>query len=363
MRSGEESFRAGRVLVTGAGGFLGANLVWALREHGFRVRALVRRPPRGPQWQGVSDVEFVLGDICNAPLVARALDGVTGVLHAAALTRVVPRPRRDAFRVNVEGTRIMCAAALKAGVRRFVFTSSISTLAPGTAENPATEDSPINREPIYAPYYDSKRRAEQVVRDFATWGLETITFCPGYLLGPRDARPTTNEILLYAARWRWPILPPGGMSVLDVREAALAHVRALWLGKPGERYGLAGPYRSYADLGRIVRRILGCGGVHVMPHWARFAGSVPLAILAGVWPDGPNGLMVPSFQYGFIPYHLSGVKADETFSLTHRPPEETVFDALRWFRDTGLVSWLPGRRKLVPVHFVATPQAENAAKK
>jgi dihydroflavonol-4-reductase len=343
MRSGEEAVRAGRVLVTGAGGFLGANLVWVLREHGFRVRALVRRPPRGPQWQDIADVEFVFGDICNAPLVARALDGVTGVLHAAALTRVVPRPRRDAFRVNVEGTRIMCAAALKAGVRRLVFTSSISSIAPGTAEKPSTEDSPDNRGPIHAPYYTSKRRAEQVVRTFNALGLETITFCPAYLLGPRDARPTTNEILLYAARQRWPILPPGGMNVLDVREAALAHVRALSCGKPGERYLLAGPYRGYAELGSIVRRILGMGCVHVMPRWACFAGSVPLAIASGLWSDMPNGLAVPNFQYGFVRYHVSGAKADDTFGLTHRPPEETIFDTLSWFRDTGLRSWLPGR--------------------
>jgi hypothetical protein len=80
-----------------------------------------------------------------------------------------------------------------------------------------------------------------------------------------------------------------------------------------------------------------------MPFWARFAGSVPLAILAGIWPNLPNGLAVPSFQYGFVPYHLSGAKADETFGLTHRPPEETIFDALRWFGESGLVPWLSAR--------------------
>ncbi|MGH7225357.1 MAG: NAD-dependent epimerase/dehydratase family protein, partial [Gemmataceae bacterium] len=116
MSSGEEAIRAGRVLVTGAGGFLGANLVWALREHGFAVRALVRRPPRGPQWSGLDGVEFALGDTCNVTQVERALEGVTGVLHAAALTRIIPRPRRDAYRINVEGTRNVCAAALRAKV-------------------------------------------------------------------------------------------------------------------------------------------------------------------------------------------------------------------------------------------------------
>lgn len=335
MSSGEDTIRAGPVLVTGASGFLGANLVWALREHGFAVRALVRRPPRGPQWDGLDGVEFALGDIRDAAQLERALEGVTGVLHAAALTRILPRPRRDAYHINVEGTRNVCAAALCAGVRRLVFTSSASTITPGTAEQPATEDSPDNRGPIRAPYYDSKFKAEQVVREFNALGLETITLCPGYILGPRDARPTTNELLLLAARRRRLYLPPGGMNVLDVREAAQAHVRALWLGQAGERYLLAGPYQSYADLGRIVRRLLGSGGVRVLPRWMRYVASIPLAIAAGVFARVSNGLTVPSFQYGFVEYHLSGAKADQTFGLSHRPVEETVRDTLRWFGKTG----------------------------
>lgn len=329
--SGERAIRGGRVLVTGAGGFLGVNLVWALREHGFAVRALVRRPARGRQWDGIEGVEFAIGDIRYAKQVERAMDGVTGVLHAAALTRLVPRPRRDAYRVNVEGTRNVCAAALRAGVRRLVFTSSASTIAPGTAEQPANEQSPENSEPIHAPYYLSKRLAEQVVREFNAQGLETITFCPGYLLGPRDSGPTTNEMLLYAARWRWPFFPPGGMNVMDVREAARAHVRALWLGQPGERYVLAGPYQSYADLGRFVRRILGSGDVWLLPPWTRFAGSIPLSIASGLFANLPNGLALPSFQYGFVCYHLSGAKADWTFGLKHIPVEQTVRDTLSWF--------------------------------
>jgi dihydroflavonol-4-reductase len=331
VSEGEKAIRAGRVLVTGAGGFLGTNLVWELRQHGFAVRALVRRPPRGRPWEGLDGVELALGDVRNVSQIERALEGVTGVLHAAALTRLMPRPRRDAFRVNVDGTRNVCAAALRCGVRRLVYTSSASTIAPGTAEKPATEDAPDNRLSIHSAYYASKRAAERVVRSYSDLGLETIALCPGYVLGPRDARPTTNEMLLYAARWRWPILPPGGMNIVDVREAALAHVRALWLGRPGQRYLVAGPYQRYADLGGMVRRMLGSGGVCVLPNWTCFAGSIPLALASGMFAGVPDGLTVPSFQYGFVAYHLSGAKADQTFGLRHRPVEETVRDTLKWF--------------------------------
>ena len=334
---GEEAVRKGPVLVTGAGGFLGANVVWALREHGFAVRALVRRPPRGPQWAGIDGVEFAIGDIRDGSRLRQALEGVGTVIHVAGLTRLVPRPRNASFAINVEGTRAVCAAALRAGIRRLVFTSSASTIAPGTAQRPADEDSPANPHLIRAPYYTSKQLAERVVRSFNACGLETITLCPTFVLGPRDVRPTTNELLLGMARLPWLMLPPGGMNIIDVREAALAHVRALWLGKPGARYLLAGPYRRYVEIANIVRGILGRrGSRRVLPRWAFFLGSIPLAIASGVWPTLPNGLSVPSFQYGFISYHVSGARADQTFGLSHRTPEETVYDTLVWFRDTGL---------------------------
>jgi dihydroflavonol-4-reductase len=287
-------------------------------------------------------VEFASGDIRNGNRLRQAIEGVRAVIHVAALTQLVPRPRNDSFAVNVEGTRAVCAAALRAGVRRLVFTSSASTIAPGTAQRPSDEDSPANPHFIRAPYYTSKLLAERIVHAFNACGLETITLCPSVVLGPRDARPTTNELLLGMARRPWLMLPPGGMNVIDVREVALAHVRALWLGEPGGRYLLAGPYCRYVEIANIVRSILGCrGSLRVLPCWTCFLGSIPLAIASGVWPTLPNGLSVPSFQYGFVSYHLSGARADRAFSLTHRPPEETVLDTLRWFRDTGLAPWVP----------------------
>jgi dihydroflavonol-4-reductase len=347
MAAPGEVARAGPVLVTGASGFLGANLVWALREHGLAVRALVRRPPRGPKWQGIDGVEFIRGDVCDAAAVARAVRGAGGVIHAAALTEVIPRPRRRSFRVNVEGTRHVCVAALRGGVRRLVLTSSAATVARGSAAVPATEDSPYNLGDIRAPYYISKRLAERTVQEFGERGLETIILCPTYVIGPRDDRPTTNRLLLYLARSRWPVAPPGGMNLLDVRTAALAHVRALWLGRPGARYLLAGPYCSYAGLGAIAQAVRGTRRpVRVLPRWAYWPGALALALAAGVLPRLPEGVSLPNFQYGFVPFHVSGARGDAAFRLEHPPVAVSVFDTLRWFQRHGLAPWLS--RPLLP---------------
>jgi dihydroflavonol-4-reductase len=158
-------------------------------------------------------------------------------------------------------------------------------------------------------------------------------------------RPTTNALLLHAARAPIAVLPPGGINVIDVREAALAHVRALWLGKAGQRYVLAGPYCRYADLAGEARRVVGArGGALVLPRWVRGPGAAVLALAAGLLPRVPNGLSVPSFRYGFVAFHVSGARADATFGLSHRPVTETVFDTLRWFQQSRRLRWLVGRR-------------------
>jgi dihydroflavonol-4-reductase len=233
-------------------------------------------------------------------------------------------------------------AALRGGVRRLVLTSSAATVARGSAAVPATEDSPYNLGDIRAPYYISKRLAERTVQEFGERGLETIILCPTYVIGPRDDRPTTNRLLLYLARSRWPVVPPGGMNILDVREAARAHVRALWRGRPGERYLLAGPYQAYAELGAVVQAVLGTNRpVRVLPGWTYWPGSMALAVATGILPRLPPGLSLPNFQYGFVPFYVSGARGDQTFDLRHPPVHATVFDTLRWFRQTGLAPWLP----------------------
>jgi dihydroflavonol-4-reductase len=261
--------------------------------------------------------------------------------------------------VNVSGTRLVCEAALRAGVRRLVFTSSIATVARGTADAPATEDTPYNLGAIRAPYYISKRLAERTVRKFAARGLETVTLCPAYLIGPRDTRPTTNRLLLYLSRTRWPTVPPGGMNVLDVRTAALAHVRALWRGRPGERYLLAGPYRAYAELGEVVQEVLGTRRpVRVLPRWAYGPGSIMLALASGILSRLPDGLSLPNFQYGFVPFHVSGARGNATFNLRHAPVAETVGDTLRWFKESGLAPWLARQQLRLPMASVLDSKRE-----
>jgi UDP-glucose 4-epimerase len=172
----------GRVLVTGATGFVGAALVPALQARGWRVRAAVRSPGRT-----AADEETVVGSLGEPFDWAPALHGVDRVVHLAARVHVMQDTAADPLaefrRTNVAGTLALARAAADAGVRRFVFVSSIKVNGEGTREGvPFTADDPPA--PV-DPYGVSKREAEhglfEIGRDT---GMEVVVVRPPLVYGP-----------------------------------------------------------------------------------------------------------------------------------------------------------------------------------
>lgn len=124
----------GRILVTGGSGFVGANLVTTLLDHGHQVRSFDRAPSPLPAHPGL---EVLQGDICDQEMVAAAVAGIDTVIHTAAVIEllggasVTEEYRQRSFAVNVDGTKNLVHAAQSAGVKRFVYTSSNSVVMGG----------------------------------------------------------------------------------------------------------------------------------------------------------------------------------------------------------------------------------------
>lgn len=173
-----------RILVTGATGFTGGHLCRRLARDGYSVRGLVRDLSRKSELQR-ERIEPMVGDLRDRKSLERAAEGVDLVYHVAALFRQENVSRKEMWETNVEGTRNMLDAALKAGVRRFVHCSTVGVH--GDVKNP-----PANEEAPYGPgdhYQDSKTEAERLVlRYMAEGGLPIVVFRPGGIYGPRDLR-------------------------------------------------------------------------------------------------------------------------------------------------------------------------------
>lgn len=172
------------VLVTGATGFTGGHLCRRLVKEGYSVRVLVRRSQQGDELRRCG-MEPVIGDLQNLNALATAVAGIDTVYHIAALFRQENVSRKDMWETNVEGTRNILEAAVKAGVKRFVHCSTIGVH--GDIKNPpATESTP------YAPgdyYQESKTEGEKVALQYSAEGkLPIVIIRPGGIYGPGDLR-------------------------------------------------------------------------------------------------------------------------------------------------------------------------------
>ncbi len=169
------------VLVTGAGGFVGGHVARHLASAGHVVRGVARRPVASEA--GDPAIEWVVGDLTDADVRRRALAGVRGVIHVAGWVSLGPDRQGISQAANVEVTRQLLAEARAAGVERFVYTSSLYTLAAGTAERKADESTPWNLHRIDSSYTRTKREAERLVLAANGGGFSTIALCPGMVLG------------------------------------------------------------------------------------------------------------------------------------------------------------------------------------
>lgn len=244
-----------RILVTGATGLLGNNLVRAAVHQGLKVTALARNASRSDALQGlpirvfdadVTDVESLRPDRFGA---------VDAVIHAAAHIHLGWTRRSEAERINIHGTRNVLHLASSLGAR-CIHVSTVNVLPVADGKTPVDEDSP-GLPQVASSYVWTKREAERAVASAIDRGQDIVIVYPGFLLGPWDWKPSSARMILDLRRGAPPLAPSGGCSICDPRDVAAAMLQALRLAPPGARYILAGENWTYFQLWSEIAQRLG----------------------------------------------------------------------------------------------------------
>jgi len=225
-------------LITGATGFVGLHVTRLLVEKSRNVRTLVRLSSQRRFIQDLP-VEFVEGDLRNRSSLEKALNGVTRVFHVAADYRLWSKNPDELYESNVEGTRNLIEASRNAGVERFVYTSTVGTIAVPGWHGLADERTMATLSDMIGHYKKSKLLAEQEVLEAAAKGFPAIIVNPTTPVGPCDWKPTpSGRIILDFLNGRMPAYVDTGMNVVAVEDVAEGHWLAAERGRIGQRYVL-----------------------------------------------------------------------------------------------------------------------------
>jgi dihydroflavonol-4-reductase len=332
------------VVVTGAAGHVGANLVRALLARDHRVRALVHHDQRA--LEGL-DVEITRGDLADLDSLLRACTGAELVYHAACYISLLggEQPRLEA--VNVLGTRNVVEACLQCGVQRLVHFSSIETLLGAPSGSLVDESRTAGLSRHHTPYTQSKVAGEREVLQGLSRGLDAVTLYPSAIIGPHDYRlGFPNAGLLAILNGELRALVQGGFDWVDVRDLVAGALLAASRAAPGGRYILSGHWASLSELAEMAQEISGVRPPRlVVPMWLARVGA-PLAMALGRL-NGGRPLYTPAALKPLRGNHrISHERATRELGYCPRPLKETLADTWNWFETDRALSLLAGDSKI-----------------
>src|ERR1043166_4190748 len=226
--------------VTGASGFIGANLVHELLARGHRGAALLRPGSDTRGLQGAA-IEKISGDVSDRAALQSAMRGCDWCFHVAASYHLGLRDYQPMYAANVDGARNVLTVAAEAGCSRIVYTSTVGCVGlPREKKNseiiPTDESAPVSEAQMSNHYKRSKWWAEQVALELAGKGFPVVIVNPSAPVGPRDVKPTpTGKVILDFLNRQMPAYLDTGLNWVHVRDVAIGHILAAEKGREPNR--------------------------------------------------------------------------------------------------------------------------------
>jgi dihydroflavonol-4-reductase len=322
-------------LVLGATGFIGGQIVRSAIARGWQVRAL-RRDPKSFGAIGDLMPDWFLGNLDDRSSLHEAMRGCDVVFHAAAAYPHAAHGIDRRVQSAVTQMQNVLSAAKEAKIDRVIYTSSFTTIgSPSDPDRFADERDQYQPGSAHDAYYESKWAMEVAALNAAHAGLPVIAVCPAAVFGPGDVHLSVSEIVVMTAKGKMPFYLDATFGAIDVRDVAEAHLNAVERGKIGGRYILSAHNITLKDGLTLVAH-----AANQQPPSIKIGRRLLKVIIAvGQWLPGGS---TPAVKHAVRTVGhlrtmrfwqpLSNAKAIGELGLTTRPIDQTLNDALAWFK-------------------------------
>ncbi len=328
-----------KVLVTGADGLLGSNLVRELLSRKYEVRVLLL-PNSSSTTLDDLPIERFTGNILHKEDLEKAMEGCTHLVHAAANTNIWPNRSEIVRKVNIDGTKNVAEVAHSTGIQRMVYIGTANSFGFGPKENPGDETKAYQSGKYGLDYQDSKYKAQlYLLEQFKEKKLPVLIINPTFMLGPYDSKPSAGAMVLAIYNRKVPAFAPGGKNYVYVKDVAIAIANALdGKGRVGECYIAGHQNLNFKEAFTKIAEITGVkppafslpGGI------LKFYGRIG-SLMGAITGKAPT-VSYPMTQISCDDHYFSAQKAVSELGMPQTGIEVAVKEAFEWFEANGYLN-------------------------
>lgn len=332
-----------KVLITGASGFLGGNLVSEINrsKSDWEINILCRR---NSNLEYIRDINFnkFIGDIMDKNSLLKAFEGIDIIFHCAALFTLDDGCKDELYQVNLDGTRNVFEAALAKGAKKVVYTGTAATTGwPFEKGKMADETIPFNKWEISNDYSRSKYKAEELaIQMFKENNLPVVILNPIGPVGPGDAKPTpTGQYVIKCLQKKVKYYMEGIAHFVHISDVVDAHLKAVKYGRNGEKYILGTVNVNTSDIFEWLSTASGvdCTPTVRVPLFAAYIGGISFD-LAGKILGRKIGPGTASVKYASNTPEYDFSKARNELKMSQTSLEYAFKEAYEWFQQNGYLN-------------------------
>ncbi len=324
-----------KILITGADGLLGSNLVRELLSRGHAIRAFVQPGRQQKTLEGLP-IEKFAGNLLNPDEVINSAKECEAIIHCAASTAVWPIRSEIINKVNIDGTKNIIEAVYKNNIQRLIYVGTANSFGFGSKGQPGVEGNPYKSATYGLDYMDSKYKAMQVVlEEVKTNKLPAVIVNPTFMFGPYDSTPSSGAMIMALYKGKVPGYTKGGRNYLCAKDAAVAIANALTKGRVGECYILGNENLSYREIFTKISNTIGVKppSLAIPSVFAKLYGRIG-SIVGNVTGNAP-AISYPLARISADEHYYNPAKARKELELPQTPVETGIRESFEWLKENG----------------------------